>query len=390
MHRRWFVSSPWERWELVDRAHATDHDRIIALPAREAGVALLHGLGDSIGGQDKLAELRVGLLGHLIPRSLAPGHYGSALIRLVESQRLLVIRHGHHHRLDRRASDTVGAEEVSGERTRSDEPEAHACTIASETEYQWPTNRSRTRIAVGETLSLSISPDPASWSISTGTGRLRPANGSHMRVRFIAGETRGHVTIIARCATGCESAIDLAIVEPESWTMRRVPGSSLVHKARRPSCGWLGRMFLHPTDVNFGHVETRELDSQYIGTGSFSHGSGEYHGHYPLPDRASEWYPITRYNDGWGSTDTSEDMIYSGDAGEEFTGSGPPFREGSGYFPITIQWRLRRGPGRIHNLPVKRQSDRISSDGKCTIEKGDHVESTRYDDPSGRFGPHAP
>jgi hypothetical protein len=139
-------------------------------------------------------------------------------------------------------------------------------------------------------------------------------------------------------------------------------------------------MYVHPNDVNFYRIETREKDSQYVGTGSYSSYNGSYHGSYPLPDRASDWFPITRHSETDGSTDDVPDLIDTGDPGARVTGATPPFKVGSGYFPITIQWKVV-GSGTIHDFRVVRQEDEIFADGRCESRKGGNTERTMSSDP---------
>jgi hypothetical protein len=142
-------------------------------------------------------------------------------------------------------------------------------------------------------------------------------------------------------------------------------------------------MYVHPNDVNFYRIETREKDSQYVGTGSYASYNGDYHGNYPLPDRASDWFPITRHSATDGSTDDTPDTIYTGDPTASVTGTAPPFNVGSGHFPITIQWRVIRKTA-VHDLPVVRQEDEIFANGRCESRKG-HTEHTMYDDPASNY-----
>jgi len=175
----------------------------------------------------------------------------------------------------------------------------------------------------------------------------------------------------------------LTVVEPSSWTMKRKKGSKLRHKANRPDCGWLGITYFHPDDVNFRNIKTREMDSSYTGTGSYRGYNGSKHGNYPAPDYASAWFPVTSHSETDGSTDNAPDEIYTGDPGAAKTGSAPPFTIGSGYFPITLQWKV--GAGSPKNFPVTNQEDEIFENGKCESRKGSHPESTMYNDPPSSY-----
>ena len=255
-------------------------------------------------------------------------------------------------------------------------PAKKAVTITSQTVATSPAVRARTRVGVGEEVDLTVSPDPATWTIISGRGTLTPSAGSVAKVTFAASDAAGSVTIKATAPSG-DATITLTVVEPSSWSMERKPGSSLRHTAGRPDCGWKGIMYVHPDDVNFYNIETREKDSQYAGTGSSAGANGTYHGNYPPPDGASDWFPITRHAPGAGSTDDVPDTIYSGDD-PTATGNAPPFNAGSGHFPITMQWRV--GTGAPKNFPVRNQEDEVFANGRCEMRKGGNTEHTMYND----------
>lgn len=258
-----------------------------------------------------------------------------------------------------------------------------SCTITSQTIATSPSNRLRTKIGVGEEVDLTVSPAPTTWAITSGSGTLSPNSGSHAGVRFTADDTAGPVTITAT-GPGCSCTITFNVVAPASWTMKRQPSTNLKHTNGRPDCGWKGIMYVHPNDVNFYNIETREKDSQAVATGSYSTFNGVWHGNYPLPDRVSGWFPITRHGVTDGSTDDAPDEIYSGDPGVGATRAAPPFTVGSMYFPITIQWRVV-GSTIIHDFSVVRQEHEILATGRCESRKGAHPEHTMYNDATSTY-----
>jgi hypothetical protein len=260
-------------------------------------------------------------------------------------------------------------------------PAPPSLTITSETVVTSPKDRARLRIAVGEEVRLTVTPGPAAWAIKNGEGTLRPKSESASSIVFVAKGRGGPVTIAAT-KDGGTASITLTVVEPESWSMVRRPGSKLRHAHGRPDCGWLGVMYLHPDGVNFQSVETREMDSHYTGTGCYAGFNGDYHGNYPLPERASDWFPMKRHTP-HGTTDDIPDTIYTGDPGAQVTGAQPPFVAGSGYFPITIQWKV--GTSKPKDLPIVKQEDAVISNGKCESRKGGHSESTKYNDPTSTY-----
>jgi hypothetical protein len=255
--------------------------------------------------------------------------------------------------------------------------------ITSITVATSPANQARLRIGVGEEVDLTVTPGPATWAITNGSGTLAPNSGTQTNVRFTASDLAENVVITAT-NDGCQCTITFTVVQPSHWTMVRQPGTNLNHHNGWPDCGWMGITYFHPDDVNFYRVEDRELDSQAVGTGSFSGFGGAYHGHYPPPDNASQWFPIPSHVEGSGSTDNAPDTIYSGFTGVAAVGSAPPFNVGTLYFPITLQWRVV-GSANAHNFPVVRQEHEIFADGRCETRKGSHTEHTTYNDPTSTY-----
>ena len=273
-----------------------------------------------------------------------------------------------------------------GAATPAASPTQHcqSCNITSQTIATSPANRARTKIGVGEEVDLTVSPGPATWTITSGSGTITPSSGSNSTVRYTASDTTGSVTITAT-GQGCSCTITLTVVPPSHWTMQKQPGTNLKHETGRPDCGWKGVMYVHPNDVNFYRVETREMDSKSVATGSYNPNlHDKWHGNYPPPDRASEWFLIRRHSEADGSTDDVPDEIYSGDPGRAARGAAPPFTAGSMYFPITIQWRVLGGATN-HDFPVVRQEHQIFPDGKCESRKGGYNEHCMYNDATSTY-----
>jgi type VI secretion system secreted protein VgrG len=260
-----------------------------------------------------------------------------------------------------------------------------ACTLSSQTVATSPANRARKKIGVGEEVKLTVKGNPATWTLASGTGTLSPAAGAQASVKFTADDKAGSVTIKAvGSGCSCSNSITLTIVKPSDWTMKRQPNTKLKHTKGWPDCGWKGIMYVHPDDVNFYRIETREKDSLSVADGSYTDFNGVYHGNYPLPDQASVWFAITRHSETDGSTDDAPDEIYSGYTGEAATGKAPPFKVGKMHFPITIQWRITGG-ATIHDFPIIRQEHEIFTTGKCESRKGGLTEKTEYNDPTSTF-----
>ncbi|MEP6901791.1 MAG: hypothetical protein ABJA66_08580, partial [Actinomycetota bacterium] len=261
-------------------------------------------------------------------------------------------------------------------------PPCHpACTLASQTIATSPANRARTKIGVGEEVKLTVTGNPATWAITSGTGKLSPSTGTQSSVTFTADDNAGSVTITATgSGCSCTNTITLNVIQPSDWTQKLNSGTK-THKAGRPHVGWKGTWYVHPNDVNFYRIQFREMDSQYVGTGSYISYTGDWHGNYPLPERASSWFTITMTNhtNANGSKVNAVDSVDTGDPGAAVTGAAPPFKKGSGYFPITMQWRV--GTGTAKSFAATRQEDEIFDTGLCESRKGGETVSNKYNDP---------
>lgn len=248
--------------------------------------------------------------------------------------------------------------------------------ITSETVATSPANRARTKVGVGEEVTLTYSLGSATWTITSGSGTLSPTSGS--QTTFTADDNAGNVTISAT-GSGCTCTITLTVVQPSSVSMERKAGTNLEHTQGRPDCGWRGKQWIHPDDVNFYRIERREVDSQAVCTGSYTPFNGVYHGNYA--GGFGPWSGVNVHDPAKGSQAAMTDRIYSGYTGAEATGAAPPFTVGTMYFPIVYQWRVI-GNATIHSFPAIRQEHEIFSDGKCESRKGGNTEFCMHNDPT--------
>ncbi len=232
-------------------------------------------------------------------------------------------------------------------------------------------------MAVGEEVTLTYSLGSATWTSGGGAGTLSPSSGA--QTTFTAGDTAGSVTITAT-GCGCSAPITITVVEPSGWTMRRAAGSNVGHTAGRPDCRWYGTMLVHPNNVNFYRIETREMNSTISLAGSYNIPSWVGLKHQPPAQTASGFFSITRHSDAEGSEVAMRDNIDTGDPGAAATGSAPPFTAGTHSFPITWQWKVS-GSSNIHDFPEQRQEAEIFTTGRCESRKGSHTESTLYSEP---------
>ena len=264
------------------------------------------------------------------------------------------------------------------------------CTITSQTIATSPANRARLRIGVGEEVTLTVTPGPATWAITSGGGTLNPNSGSHSSITYTADDTAGSVTITASGA-GCSCTITFSVVEPSHWTMKRRAGTNLGHTHNRPDCSWFGTMLIHPNDVNFYRIETRELNSTITVSGSYSPFAGLKH--QGSTQTESAFFAVIKHSDSEGSEVGLSDNIATGDPGPTATGAvappgaapptgaAPPFTPGTHFFPITWQWRVLTRTT-IHDFPEQRQEAEIFASGRCESRKGGNTEATMFSDPT--------
>lgn len=251
------------------------------------------------------------------------------------------------------------------------------CTITSQTVATSPANRARTRIGVGEEVELTVNPAPATWAITSGGGTLTPNSGNQTTVTYTADDAAGPVTITATGA-GCTCSITLTVVQPASVSMERKAGTNLEHTNGWPDCGWLGKQWIHPDDINFYNIERREVDSKSVGTGSYTSFNGNFHGGYT--GGFGPWSGVNVHDPAKGSQAAMTDHIYSGYTGSVAVGTAPPFTVGTAHFPIVYQWRV--GTGAVHDFPGIRQEHEIFATGRCESRKGGNTEHALYSDPT--------
>jgi hypothetical protein len=158
--------------------------------------------------------------------------------------------------------------------------------------------------------------------------------------------------------------------------MIRKPGTNLQHTAGVPDCGWRGKQWIHPNNVNFYNIQRREVDSRAVCTGSYMGFNNVFHGNYA--GGFGPWSGVNLHDPANGSQAAMTDKIYSGNPGSAATGTAPPFNTGTMYFPIVYQWKV--GAGQPHDLPEIRQEHEIFADGRCESRKGGNTEHNMYNE----------
>jgi len=263
----------------------------------------------------------------------------------------------------------------------------NACTITSQTVTTLPNNRARTRIGVGEEVNLTVNPGPATWTATpSGLIELPPNAGTDKSttIKIKALDKAGDVTITAKKDT-CECSIEFEIITPARFIMTRSPGTNLIHNHGYPDCGWYGRPYIQPTEVNFYNIYIRERDSQATGTGAYVVLNGHWHGKYDPSDLAngtSKWFILdrTQYSSTYGSglNPVIYDTIFASIGNN--AGTAPPFIASFLTMPITWEWSLENTGNNVYRFPNETQSHEIFRDGRCTTSKAGHSETTMYTD----------
>jgi len=248
--------------------------------------------------------------------------------------------------------------------------------ITSQTVATSPADRARTTIGVGEEVGLTYSMGAATWARTGAGGTLSTNSGAS--TTFTAGDTAGAVTFTAT-GGGCQATLTLTIVQPSGFTMKRQTGTNLGHTHGRPDCSWFGTMMIHPNNVNFYRLQTRELNSTIVLGGSYNIPSWVGLRHQGPDQSESAYFAMRGHSDAEGTEVALADNIATGDPGAASTGAAVPFTPGTHSFPIDWQWQVI-GAAAVHNFPAQRQEAEIFTTGRCESRKGGHTESTLFSD----------
>lgn len=278
-----------------------------------------------------------------------------------------------------KGSDDSGGGDGFGEQEPSKEKgivENDTDIITTETMVAMPIDRSRKKIGVGEQVNLTCNNEVTAWSLLSIESGVLLKTGSHS-ASFTASDKTVKAMVTATTANG-ESSVQFIFVEPSAFVMKRVPGSPLLHHNGFPDCGWLGRPYVEPIDVNFYAIFIRERDSQATGTGPYGGLTGAWHGRYPTG--ASDWFGIVaqEYSPHLGNTLDSSiyDTIFATIG--THAGSETPFIACTLSMPILWEWTIDKT--KIYSFPGTEQKHEIFTDGRCTTTKTVHHETTNYTD----------
>ena len=141
--------------------------------------------------------------------------------------------------------------------------------------------RSTVRFGVGEFIDLIAAASPPvdlRWFIESDTsgGTLinnTPANDG--TALYTAGHTAGAATLVCKVLSGAKAGAivyrkTITIVTPTDAVMVQEPGTSVYHQQGTWSVGFLGNVFLRPTDVSFNNTKFQEGTCTAVASGYLS------------------------------------------------------------------------------------------------------------------------
>jgi hypothetical protein len=151
--------------------------------------------------------------------------------------------------------------------------------------------RSAVRFGVGEIIDLSFTATPATtaaqlgglrWFIVGGGGALTDTAGNDGKGVYTAGNKAEAVTLALKVVSGPAAGTSTArktitIVAPTDALMVQRPGTGLSHTTGTWSVGFLGNIFLRPTDVSFAEATFQEGTAIAVASGYLSSANGQVH-----------------------------------------------------------------------------------------------------------------
>jgi hypothetical protein len=241
------------------------------------------------------------------------------------------------------------------------------------------TGRSYVRFGIEEEVGLSFTATPnvtatqiggLRWSIVTignvgkltmlmddGTGTYNApdtANSVTLKLEILSGPSKG---------SGPTKAI--SIVEPSGGFVNRSPTTGLRHTQNSWSVGFLGEIFITPSDVSFYNLLFYEGAAEMHSSGWLS----SFNDPHPPSARAERINSRNAVN--------KADEIFSG------TKYGPTYGVGQWYWDIP--WYVETNSGRVISLGMFRELATSDATGKATISKGGHSESRVPSNPTSEW-----
>ncbi|MFE9451617.1 glycosyltransferase [Streptomyces sp. NPDC006739] len=230
------------------------------------------------------------------------------------------------------------------------------------------TGRSTTRFGIGEIIDLSFRTVPGAsaaqlgglrWSITSGGGTLTGTAGNDGIGVFTAAGTPGSVTLALKVvggpAAGATAATrTITVVAPSDALMAQKPGTGIKHTTGTWSVGFLGEIFMRPTDVSFAQAVMREGTVAGVGSGYLAGLNGIVH---PLGGIVT----IGTGDAAKGSKVNGTDTVNSGNLGTPFS---------AGDFLWAIPWLFGlTGTTPATQFTTANHHMTADSTGRATIEK---------------------
>lgn len=223
--------------------------------------------------------------------------------------------------------------------------------IVTQTAATVPQDRTRKKVGVGEPVTITCQPASVSPTWSPGT-YLNATSGNP--VTFTAPDIATTATVTATYA-GASCSVTFTVVEPASETAVK-DGADDTWPAGTQGAGMHLEITIHPDDVSFEYVESREV------AGPASNITGYFTTHTPPAHNPTGWIRIASGNHKW---DHAAFWSWPPDLGN------PPTQWSTGGYDwdIPIQWRVV-GKTKIGTLPNRLQTHRITAaNGTSTVSK---------------------
>jgi hypothetical protein len=252
-------------------------------------------------------------------------------------------------------------------------------------------NRSQIRFGVGEVIKLGFKTNPIGrtaaslgglkWFVSRGPGTVKNDPGDIGTGVLTCGDKAGIVVLELRTVVPVAVKVSkrLEIVAPTDAKMVRAPGTKTEHTKGFASAGFIGEIFLLPTDVSFFKTEFREGSAPYEATGCYKRnevgvadiekgGGGIRH------KIKGKWLQVGKGDRINGSKMVGIDTVRS----ESLS---PPFSAGT--FTWNIPWFYRVEDSITeYQFTTATHHEEVDDKGKMTISKKGASASHAADDPT--------
>jgi hypothetical protein len=226
------------------------------------------------------------------------------------------------------------------------------------------------RFGVGEFIDLSFDAYPPTtaaelgglrWFIASGGGTLASTAGNDGKGLYRAGDTAGEVTLVLKVVSGpragkTQDRTTITVLAPTDAVMEQVPGTHIYHQEGTWSVGFLGNIFLRPTDVSFLYTTFHEGIAFAVASGYLTRIRPQVH---------PEGIVVTV---GGGDAATGSQVN-----GTDTAAFGPlfrPYAEGDFLWAIPLWYGVRGSqPEGVAVFTTAKQHATADGTGRATIEK---------------------